>query len=146
VLALAAAVAAAAPAATTPSAKQLVLRLSDVPGYAISRTGPDDTCSAPVFVSDVAKDVLRLLRASWHDGCNLMATLYIGRLHCRTDLMTDQPVAIVQRTDVVLMIGCSDCYAVRRGYYPLKRYGSPAAVRAIVRALRLREPRPSATP
>ena len=73
--ALASAAAPAGAASTNgPSAKQLTLRLADVPGYAIERTGPDDTCSAPVFVSDVRRDVLRLLRRSWRDGCNLMLT------------------------------------------------------------------------
>jgi len=96
----------------------------------------------------------RLLREVEHDRCIRVqrfeapagtATLYTGRRHCRTDLPTDPPVAIVRRPDVVLMIGCSACYAVQRRYYPLQHYASAAATRAIVRALRPREPSPDAS-
>jgi len=68
------------------------------------------------------------------------ATLYSKRRHCRTNAIVDPPMAIVRRPDVGLVVGCSDCIAVQRRYYPLQRFASPAAVRAIVRALRPREP------
>jgi hypothetical protein len=71
--ALALATATAAPAAAAePAGEQLTLRLPDVPGYAIERTGPDDTCSAPVFLGDVAREVRRLYRRHWRDGCNVL--------------------------------------------------------------------------
>ena len=76
-LPLAAALFALVPAAhagstDAPKAKQLTLRLSDVPGYVLERTGPDPTCSLPVFVNEVRRDVLRLEQRFWIDGCNIL--------------------------------------------------------------------------
>lgn len=58
--------------ADTPSARQLTLRLPDLPGYAIERTGPDDTCSALLFADEVPRGIRRLERRVVTEECTVL--------------------------------------------------------------------------